>query len=141
MRIGRTFGLCQNVCYTHTFKDSTHSTTGYHTSTMRSRLDENLSPTKLGRLFMRNCSLQYRDTRQVFLSSFNSFGNGSCYFTSFTQSPTDDTFFISYYHNSRKAECSTTFGYLGHTIDSHQSIFEFYIASNFNSIINSSHND
>ena len=86
------------------------------------------------------CTFQYRHSCQVFLCRFNTFGNSSGYFTSFTKAPTDDAFFVSYYHNSRETKSSTTFGYFGYTINSNQTVFQFYIVCNLNSIINC-HND
>ena len=108
---------------------------------MRSRLNEYLSTTELSRLLMRNRTFQYRYFSQILLCSFNTFGNSGSYFAGFTKAPTDDTFFISYYHNSRETKSSTTFGYFGYTINSNQSVFQFYIVCNLNSIIKSCHND
>ena len=94
---------------------------------MRSRFNEYLSSTKLSGLFVRNRTFQYGNLNQVLLCRFNTLGNSSSHFTSLTKTPTDDTFFISYYHNSRKTKSSTTFGHFGHTINSNQSVFQLYI--------------
>ena len=94
---------------------------------MRSRFDEHFSTTEFSRLFVGYSTLQNRHLRKVLLCRLNTFGNGSSNFTSLTKAPTDNTFFVTYYNNSREAKSSTTFGYLSHTIDSNQSVFQFYI--------------
>ena len=107
---------------------------------MRSRFDEHFCTTKLSSLFVRNSTFQNRHLCQILLSRFNTFSNSCGYFTCFTKTPTDDTFFITYNHNCRETKSSTTFGYFGYTINSNQTVFQFYIVCNLNSIINC-HND
>ncbi len=94
---------------------------------MRSRFDKDFSTSELGRLLMRNSTFQYRNFRQVLLRSFYTFGDSCCYFTCLTKAPTNDTFFITYYNDSRKSKCSTTLCDLGYTVDSNQSVLQLYI--------------
>ncbi len=136
MRIGRTLRLSQNVSNTNTLKYGTHSATGNHTGTGRSRFDENLCTAELSSLFMRNSTFQYRDTSKVLLGCLYTFGDGSSHFTSLTKAPADNTIFITNYHNGREGKRSTTLGHLGNTIDSNKSIFQLDIVRYLNSVIN-----
>ena len=72
---------------------------------------------------MRHSTIQNGNFHQILLGCFHAFGNGCCYFSSLTKSPTNDTITITNYNNGSESKRSTTLSYLGNTIDSNQSVF------------------
>ena len=134
VRVRRALRLSQNVSDTNTLKYSTHSTTGYHSSTVRSRLHEHLSTAEAYLNLMRDSTLQHGNTYEVLLCSFYTLGNSSSYLTGLTKAPTDNTVLITYYNDCSECESASTFCYLGNTVDSNESIFQLDVVSYLNSI-------
>lgn len=128
MRVGRTFRLAQYVFHTYAFQYGTHSTAGNYTGTVGSRLQEYGGGAVLGHDFVRNGAFVNRNFDQVLLGIVNSFGDGFGNLIGFTQAITHHTVFVSYYHDGRKTEVTTTFGYFGHAVDGYQTVLQLNFA-------------
>ena len=72
---------------------------------------------------------------EVFLSNFHALGDSSGNLIGLTEAVTYHTVAVTNDNDSSESERATTLGNLGGAVDSHEAIFEFGIACNFNSII------
>ena len=125
--VRRTLRLSQNVGDTYTFEHGAHSTTGYYSSTFRSGEDKHLSTAEASSLFVRNSTFDDGHLHKVLLGSFNTLSNSGSNFASLTKTVTDNTLTITNYYDSSESESATTLSNLGYTIDSNESIFQFFI--------------
>ena len=136
MRVGRTFGFCQNIGNTNTFKYGTHCTACNNTGTGRSRFDEYFCATKLSCLLMRYSAFQDRNTGKILFGCFHTFCNRCGHFAGLTEAPSNNTILITNNHNSRETKSSTTFSNLSNTIDSYESVLQLNVARYLYSVIN-----
>lgn len=125
--VGRTLRLGKDIVNADAFEHGAHSTTGYNSGTFGSGEKQHLCSTIASSLLVGNGALDYGNLNEVFLGSFHAFGNGSGYFTGFTETVTDHSLSVSHYHNGSERKGATTLSYLCHTIDSNESIFQFFI--------------
>ncbi len=139
MGIRRAIGFCKDIGNTYAFQHCTHSTAGNDSRTLGSRFNENFSTTITSQLLVRNCSLQNRDSYQILLGTFYTFGYSSGHFAGFTQAPTDNAIAITNDNNCRKGKRTTTFRNFSHTVDSNQAVFQIYITRSLYSVV--SHNE
>ena len=126
VRIGRALRLSQDILHTYTFKNGTHCTASYDTSTLRGRAKQNLGTAELCNLLMRDRTLNDRNLDQIFLGGLYALRNCSSNFSGLTKAITNDAFSIAYYYNSSKRESTATLSYLDYAIDSNQSIFQLF---------------
>ena len=73
---------------------------------------------------MRNRTLHDGHSDEVFLGSFHTLGDSCLNFTSLAKSVTDDALTVTHNNDGGEGEGATTLGYLGHTIDSNESVLE-----------------
>ena len=132
--IRRTLGLCQNIGNTNTLKNCTHSATSNHTSTSRCRTEQYMSTAEANLYLVRNSALEDGDAYQILLGSFNALSDGCSYFTSLTETITNDAVFITYHHDSGKCESTTTLGHLRNAVDCDESVFQLDVVCYLNSI-------
>ena len=125
--VRRTLRLSQNVGDTYTFEHGAHSTTGYHSRTFRGRKDEHFGTAETCSLFVRYSTLNDGHLDKVLLGSFNTLSNSGSNFASLTKTVTDNTLTITNYYDSSESESATTLSNLRYTIDSNESIFQFFI--------------
>src|ERR1700753_756206 len=116
VRVSGAQRLGQNVRYTCAFQHSTHGTTGDHTRTMSSRLDEHLRSAFLGQLIVGDRTMHHRNLDQILLRIFDTLGNGFLDFLSLAQTMTDNTALIADYNQCREAECPAAFCCFNNTI-------------------------
>ncbi len=67
---------------------------------------------------------KHRNLDQVFLSIVNSFGDRVSYFIGFAQSITYNPISVSYYHDGREGETTTTFYYFCYPVDRYNALFQ-----------------
>ncbi len=126
MGVRGTLGLCQDILNANTFKYSTHSAAGYHSSTRSSGAHQHASTAIFGSLLVRNSTLEYGHLDEILLCRLYTLGNGSRNFTSLTKAIAYDTITIANYHNSSECERSTALGHLGYTVECHQFLCKLF---------------
>ena len=122
--VGRTLGLCKYVLDAEAFEDGAHGTTGNHSGTFGGREDKHFGTAETGGLLMGNGTLDDGHLDEVFLGSFYTLGDSSLNFSGLAKSVTDDALTITDHNDGCESEGATTLGYLGHTIDSNESVLE-----------------
>ena len=122
--VGRTLGLCEDVLDADAFKDGAHGTTGNDSGTFRGRENKHFGTAEMGSLSMGDRTLHNRNLYKVFLGSLHTLGDGGLNFSSLAKTVTDDTLTITDHNDGCESEGATTLGYLGHTIDSNESVLE-----------------
>ena len=125
--VGRTLRLRQDVVDAHAFEDGTHRTTGHNSRTFGSRKDEHFGATIASSLFVRNSAFDDGNFHQILLSGFDTLSNGCGDFAGLTEAIADDALTITHHNNGSESESASTLGDLGYTIDSNESIFQFFI--------------
>ena len=98
-----------------------------------------MSATEAYLYLMRNGTLENGDAYQILLSSFYALCDGCSYFTSLTETATDDAITITDYNDSGECKCTTTLGHLRNAVDCDESVFQLDVVCYFNSIY--SHDD
>ncbi len=81
--------------------------------------------------FVWDSTFENRNLDKILLCSLYAFGDSSCNLTSLTQSITYSSVTVADNDNRCKSECTTTLCYLCHTVDSNETIFQFYVTVNF----------
>ena len=80
---------------------------------------------------MRNCTFQYRNLYEILLSGLCTLRDCCCNLTGLAQAPSDYAITVTYNDNSSECKGATTFGNLGYTVDSNQTVFQFNVTIYF----------
>ena len=133
--VGRALALGEHVFDAYALKDSTHSTTSDNAGTRGSGFEEHASAAVLAGLLVGDSALEHGDLDEVFLGIVGAFLDSGLDFLCLAEAVAYNTIFVSNNDDGSEGESATTLGNLGGAVDSHEAIFEFGIACNFNSII------
>ena len=125
--VGRTLRLRKHVGDTYAFKHGAHSTTGYHSRTFRGGKDEHFGTAETGSLLVGNGSLDDGHLHEVLLGCFYALGDSCGDFTGFAETVTDNALTITYHYDGSEGESASALGDFRNTIDSNESIFQFFI--------------
>lgn len=127
VRIGRAFRLSEDVGDTYRFEDGTHSATGLDTGTVGGGTEKDARATEFELLLVRNSAFVHGHLHEVLLGGFYALGDSGSDFVGLTETPTDDTVFVTYHDDGCKRESATTFCNLCGTIDSYKAILELNV--------------
>ena len=129
--IGRTFGLSNHIFNASALQYGTHGTSGFQTGTGSSGFEKHIGSAESDFNLMRDCAFQHRNLYEIFLCRLGTLGDCSRYFACFAKTPADDTIAITNNDDSSECEGTTTLGNLCYTVDSNQTVFEFYVTIYF----------
>ena len=118
MRVGRTFGLSQNILDTNTLENGTHSSTGYKTCTGCGRLQENIGTAETSLNLMRDSTFEDRNLYEVLLGGLYTLSDSCCNLTSLTEAPTNNAVAITDNNNGCEGKCATSLCYFRNTVNS-----------------------
>ena len=125
--VGRTLRLRKDVGDTYAFKHGAHCTTSHHSRTFRGRKDEHFGTAETCSLLVRYGSLNDGHLHEVLLGGFNALGDCSGNFAGFAESVTDNAFTVTHHYDSCEGESASALSDFRNTIDSNESIFQFFI--------------
>ena len=129
--VRRTFALRQDVLDTHALEAGTHGPAGDHTGNGSCRTDNDLTAVVTERLIVATSTVAARDLHAYLLALSPALGHGSGYLAGLAQTETYDAVLVTYHNDCRKAECTTTFRYLGNALYAYESVFQLEVARSY----------
>ena len=125
--VRRTLRLRKHVGDTYAFKHGAHSTTCYHSRTFRGGKDEHFGTAETGSLLLGSVPPDVCRLPGVLLSCFSPLGDSCGPFTGFAETVADNALTVTYHYDGSEGESASALGDFRNTIDSNESIFQFFI--------------
>lgn len=127
--VGRTLAFGEDVLDAGRLEDGTHSTARLDTRSGGGGFHKHAGTTEFSFLLVRDRGVDDRDLDKILLGILDTLGDSRSDLVSLTKTITDNSVFVSYDHDSCKAEMTAALGHFGDSLDGYQSVLELKVRS------------